>query len=609
MTFLDVVAWLKDKNHDNCLILTHKRPDGDTLGCAAGLCALLRKIGRQAYVLDNPDSSPQLHSYIEAYLPPEDFRPAQVIAVDIADTKLLPEEALPWLERGIDLAIDHHKSHKPFAAQYYVDERAAACAEVITQLAQDFGVLDAEIATPLYVGLATDTGCFVYSSTTARTHRIAAMLMEQDIDVLGINKQYFQTKSVRRMKLEGLLIEQVHLYDEGRLAIATLTREMIQASGAEGADLEDIPKILSPLEGAWATITIKMGEENEAKISVRTSYGLDASAICAQFGGGGHSGAAGALLRMSAEQAEARMVEAYYAVKGYPPITSGVVVIDKPAGWTSHDVVGKCRGIFNVRRIGHGGTLDPMATGVLPVFIGRATRAVEYAMEGTKTYEAVFRFGIVTDTQDVTGTVLEACSPLFSQQELETVLEGFRGDIMQVPPMYSAVKQDGKKLYELARAGKEVERAPRPVTISRLTLEQFEGTTAHVTVSCSKGTYIRTLCHDIGQVLGCGAALESLRRTESSGFTLAQAVTLEELAQAEQLHPYVVGVDTLFEQYPAFHATPRQERRCLHGTAFYVSVPAGRYRVYNSMGKFLMLGEVKDGSMTTLKSFFEVTED
>ena len=207
---------------------------------------------------------------------------------------------------------------------------------------------------------------------------------------------------------------------------------------------------------------------------------------------------------------------------------NGVIIIDKPQGWTSMDVCAKLRGIFHEKRVGHAGTLDPMATGVLPVFLGRATRAVEFAADGAKEYHAVLRLGTVTDTQDVTGTVLEENPVAVTAADIEAVLPRFRGDIEQIPPMYSAIKVDGKKLYDLARKGKEVERKPRPVTIHALEVgEQLSETDFRLRVECSKGTYIRTLCHDIGQALGCGGTMSSLRRTMAAGFDLSQSVSLE----------------------------------------------------------------------------------
>ena len=214
---------------------------------------------------------------------------------------------------------------------------------------------------------------------------------------------------------------------------------------------------------------------------------------------------------------------------------SGIIVIDKPAGWTSMDVCAKLRGIFHEKRVGHGGTLDPMATGVLPVFLGRATRAVEFAAESDKEYIAGLKLGVVTNTQETTGEVLEERPVDVARDQLLASLARFTGDIQQVPPMYSAIKVGGKKLYELARKGREVERKPRPVTIHALeVLDEAppQGADWLLRVACSKGTYVRTLCHDIGQDLGCGGCMASLRRVKAAGFTLADSVTLETVQEA-----------------------------------------------------------------------------
>lgn len=284
----------------------------------------------------------------------------------------------------------------------------------------------------------------------------------------------------------------------------------------------------------------------------------------------------------------------------------GIVIVDKPSGWTSQDVTARLRRVFNTRRIGHGGTLDPMATGVLPVFVGRATRAVEFFEHAEKTYEAVLRLGVVTDTEDITGTVLERRPVCLTEAQFLEVLPRFRGEIMQVPPMYSALKMNGKKLYEIARSGKTVERPPRPVTILELTCLEFTGETALLRIRCSKGTYIRTLCKDIGEALGCGGCMEALRRTAAGAYTAEEAVALSMLLDSKAPGAYLRGVDTMFAQYPAVTLTANQETRCRNGNAFSVPLAPGIYRAYGKDGTFLMLASVNDGVMSTVKSFFAV---
>ena len=285
---------------------------------------------------------------------------------------------------------------------------------------------------------------------------------------------------------------------------------------------------------------------------------------------------------------------------------SGIIVIDKPSDWTSMDVCAKLRGRFHEKRVGHAGTLDPMATGVLPVFLGRATRAVTFASESEKEYQFGLKLGVVTNTQDITGQVVGQTPFTGTAEDLLSVLPRFRGDIRQVPPMYSAIKINGQKLYDLARKGREVERAPRPVTIHALELEDRLGPDEFLLrVRCSKGTYVRTLCHDIGQALGCGGCMAALRRTMAAGFTLSDAVTLEQVQMEGEalLRP----VDSLFRDRPAYVLpTPRAVARCRNGNPVSVTepLPEGEYRVYDPEGDFLCLSRLEGGVLTSIKNFF-----
>ena len=285
---------------------------------------------------------------------------------------------------------------------------------------------------------------------------------------------------------------------------------------------------------------------------------------------------------------------------------NGIVIVDKPQEWTSQDVTARLRRVFNTRRIGHGGTLDPMATGVLPVFVGRATRGVEFFEHAEKAYEAVLLLGRTTDTEDVFGTTLEEREVKISEQEFMDILPKFRGKILQVPPMYSALKVNGQKLCDLARKGKEVERQPREIEIFELNCLEFTGTTARLRVRCSKGTYIRTLCKDIGEALGCGGCMQELRRVQAGEYTIAEAIPLQELLDTQEAEKYLRGVDTMFRNHPQVTLTPNQEKRCRCGNSFSVKLEDGTYRAYSQSGEFLMLARVEAGVMTTVKSFFEV---
>lgn len=248
---------------------------------------------------------------------------------------------------------------------------------------------------------------------------------------------------------------------------------------------------------------------------------------------------------------------------------NGVICVNKPTGFTSFDVIAKLRGILRIKRLGHGGTLDPMATGVLPVFVGSATKACDIMPDNTKSYRAGFRLGEISDTQDVTGKTLAFSDKAVSCVEIEAILPEFTGNIMQLPPMYSAVQVNGQRLYDLARKGVEVERTPREIEVNGITLleydeEKREGT---LEIACGKGTYIRTIINDIGEKLGCGGVMTSLVRTSSGGFTLDDCYTLEEIQQArdeERLEGLILPIEKVFETLPMLRLNEAQTRmyRC-----------------------------------------------
>lgn len=283
----------------------------------------------------------------------------------------------------------------------------------------------------------------------------------------------------------------------------------------------------------------------------------------------------------------------------------GILIIDKPTGWTSMDVCAKLRGILREKRIGHAGTLDPMATGVLPVFVGRATKAVQFAENGRKEYRAVLKLGTVTDTQDTTGTVLETHPVTVGADEVRAALEHFTGKLLQLPPMYSALKVNGQKLYDLARQGKTVERKPRAITVYEMELlEQSAPDEFTLRVVCSKGTYIRTLCHDLGEYLGCGGCMAALRRTRSGSFSVENARRIGELTRADR--DTLLPADTLFSAAASLTLTAAQEKRCRCGNPFRTDAPDGETRFYSENGEFLAIGRVANGEAVTVKSFFEV---
>ena len=290
---------------------------------------------------------------------------------------------------------------------------------------------------------------------------------------------------------------------------------------------------------------------------------------------------------------------------------NGIILIDKPQDWTSHDVVAKLRGILHERRIGHSGTLDPLATGLLVVFVGRATRAVEFAEADSKEYIAGLRLGLSTDTQDISGNVIAECSDLPDEGAVRRAVNSFIGDIEQIPPMYSAIKIGGKKLYELARKGQSVERAPRKITVSSIEIIGREGGDYLLKIACSKGTYVRTLCNDIGASLGCGACMSSLRRISAGVFSVESAHSIDEVENAAnegRLVDIMLPVDTLFSALPELKVPESTANRLKTGNIIKISAADGDYRVYSDSAEFLLVGKVENGKLKTIKSFFEVNK-
>lgn len=293
---------------------------------------------------------------------------------------------------------------------------------------------------------------------------------------------------------------------------------------------------------------------------------------------------------------------------------SGVINIYKEAGYTSHDVVAKLRGILKQKKIGHTGTLDPQAQGVLPVCLGKGTKLCDLLADHDKEYEAVLRLGITTDTQDMEGNVLQESSVQVSEEEVRTCILSFQGEQMQVPPMYSALKVNGKKLYELAREGKVVERKARPVVFHKIEVLWMELPKVKIRVQCSKGTYIRTLCNDIGEKLGCGGCMEELLRTRVERFALEDAVKLDEVQKAMEegtVDSLILPVDRMFDRYPVAKTTAQGNLLVHNGNRLFSELlqkepeaESGYVRVYDSEDTFIGLFEKKTDQLVPVKMFY-----
>ena len=275
----------------------------------------------------------------------------------------------------------------------------------------------------------------------------------------------------------------------------------------------------------------------------------------------------------------------------------GIIAVRKEKGYTSHDVVAKLRGILHMKKIGHTGTLDPDAEGVLPVVLGKATKLAEFLTDKDKTYEAVLHLGLETDTQDMTGTVLKELPVSVTEEQVRAAVSSFLGEQQQIPPMYSALKVNGRKLYEIAREGKTVERKPRTVFFHSIEIQDMELPLVKISVTCSRGTYIRTLCHDIGKKLGCGACMEELVRTRSGQFRLEDSLTLEEIREHQEqgdLDRYVMKIGDVLEEYPVLLCSCEMDRLLLNGNPldgdmFEKEYHTGRVRMCTSSGAFIGL--------------------
>lgn len=290
---------------------------------------------------------------------------------------------------------------------------------------------------------------------------------------------------------------------------------------------------------------------------------------------------------------------------------NGVILINKPLGKTSHDLVYEARRLSGVKKVGHTGTLDPMAEGVLPVCIGNATKAADMLTATDKAYRAQLVLGMTTDTQDADGEVLTECGVFCEENEIINAVKSFEGEIEQIPPMFSAIKVNGKKLYELAREGKEIERKPRRVTIKKIDIIEIdvENYTVTIDVECSKGTYIRSLCEDIGIKLGVGAYMNTLVRTKSGRFTLQQCKCVEELRALKNeglLENVLIPTDELFCEYDKVYLNKKQSKLAQNGVAFKFSglLENEAYRLYSDENKFLCLSKYVDGRLKLMKAFW-----
>lgn len=313
MTIQETAAMLQTMNR--VLLLTHVRPDGDTIGSAAALCQALRDMGKTAYLLPNAGTTETYQPYAEGYWGAADFDPDYVVSVDIAALSLLPENAKKYAGR-IHLSIDHHPSNEGFAPHLCVLPEMAACGEIVYEIVRLMTPVTQEIALPLYVAVSTDTGCFVYSNTSAHTHRVAAALLETGIAVAGVNKALFRTKSRTRLAMEAWMAEWAEYYDNDRVVIMQIPRSLCLDYKATEADVEELSSLAALVAGTDCGVTLRELEGGRVKISLRTGPRVNATAVCALLGGGGHAAAAGATISGSMKEAKQAVLQAIDMVVG-----------------------------------------------------------------------------------------------------------------------------------------------------------------------------------------------------------------------------------------------------------------------------------------------------
>lgn len=313
LTVSEAAALLR--SFDRVLILTHIRPDGDTVGCAAGLCAALRAIGKTAYLLPNPGLTENTAPYFTPYSAPADFVPEKVVSTDIATVGLFPDNAKSYADK-VDLAIDHHPSFEGFGKANIVRPEAAACGELILDIVRELTPLTPEIALPLYVAISTDTGCFVYSNTTPRSHRIAAQLMDCGIDVGPVNKALFRTKSAVRLAMEARMVAGMERCDAGRVVVMQIPLSLRQELHATDADIEELSALAAQVEGTDCGVTLRELRPGTVKLSLRTGPRVNATEVCRLLGGGGHAAAAGATVSGTMAQAKSAVLAAIAQVIG-----------------------------------------------------------------------------------------------------------------------------------------------------------------------------------------------------------------------------------------------------------------------------------------------------
>lgn len=587
---------------DEFAIFPHVDPDGDALGASVALALALSSIGKNVKILIDEaedggldikeellfiDGEKQFFTVDSSFVAENTYG----IMMDCGEISRISgrsnrDEVFKKCNKTF--CLDHHASSTPLADFNVIIPETAATCQLVWQLfkaLQKYGlIVDKAMAEAVYVGILTDTGGFRYSNTSAETHIIASEIFSLGADHYAISKQVFESNPLRSMKLKFAAMGVADFSCGNRVAITYVDSKMLKSAGATLKDSDGIVEELRNIDSVEVACLCKEQADGSIKVSMRSKTSIDVSKIGMKFSGGGHKRAAGCTIHKPIAEAVKLMkselkaaVEAEY---------SGIININKSPNMTSHDVVAIIRKKLGIKKVGHTGTLDPMATGVLPVAIGNATRFIEYLDKDAKTYVAGVKLGIMTDTLDVWGESVHDSRNInkidFDTELIIKTIQKFKGVIEQEPPMYSAIKVDGKKLYEYARKEEEVEIPKRKIKIfdieyidkgNKKYLEELTGIRTELTgiaddpssmiagtknirpddesdfyikVKCSRGTYVRSLIRDLGRELGTDAVMSYLVRTKSGGFSISDSCNIDEIKEIDsnEIKNLIVPIDS-----------------------------------------------------------------
>lgn len=587
---------------DEFAIFPHVDPDGDALGASVALALALSSIGKNVKILIDEaedggldikeellfiDGKKQFFTVYSSFVDEKTYG----VMMDCGKISRIAGRSnrdQVFKKCNKTFCLDHHASSTPLADFNVIIPETAATCQLVWQLfkaLQKYGlIVDKAMAEAVYVGILTDTGGFRYSNTSAETHIIASEIFALGADHYAISKQVFESNPLRSMKLKFAAMGVADFSCGNRVAITYVDSKMLKSAGATLKDSDGIVEELRNIDSVEVACLCKEQADGSVKVSMRSKTSIDVSKIGMKFSGGGHKRAAGCTIHKPIAEAVKLMkselkaaVEAEY---------SGIININKAPNMTSHDVVAIIRSKLGIKRVGHTGTLDPMATGVLPVAIGNATRFIEYLDKDVKTYVAGVKLGMMTDTLDIWGEVdpdsRDSNKIYFDTELIIKAIQKFKGVIEQEPPMYSAIKVDGKKLYEYARKEEEVEIPKRKIKIfdieyidkgNKKYLEELTGIRTELTgiaddlssmiagtknirpddesdfyirVECSRGTYVRSLIRDIGRELGTDAVMSYLVRTKSGEFSIRDASNIDEIKELDlnKIKDFIVPIDS-----------------------------------------------------------------